>query len=76
MVDLLQVDVGEDQLVVGGVDDGGAVGAGEDVGGGHGAERAQHRWLRAQRHLLLVAEVSCKPSEWSFSQLSAKLKQS
>ena len=76
VVDLLQVDVGEDQLVVGGVDDGGAVGAGEDVGGGHGAEGAQHCGLRAQRHLLLVAEVPCKPSEWSLSQLSAKLKQS
>ena len=76
VVDLLQVDVGEDQLVVGGVDDGGAVGAGEDVSGGHGAEGAQHCGLRAQRHLLLVAEVPCKPSEWSLSQLSAKLKQS
>ena len=34
VVDLLEVDVGEHQLVVGGVNDGGAVGAGEDVGGG------------------------------------------
>ena len=76
VVDLLQVDVGEDQLVVGGVDDGGAVGAGEDVGGGHGTEGAQHRGLRAQRHLLLVAEVPCKQSEWSLSQWSVKLKQS
>jgi len=42
VVDLLQVDVGEDQLVVGGVDDGGAVGAGEDVGGGHGAAGAAY----------------------------------
>ena len=45
--------------MVGGVDDGGAVRAGEDVGGGHGAERPQHCWLCAQCHLLLVAQHTC-----------------
>lgn len=56
VVDLLEVDVGEDQLVVAAVDDGGAVGAGEHIGGGQGAERPQHRGLRAQGHLLPVTQ--------------------
>lgn len=56
VVDLLEVDVGEDQLVVAAVDDGGAVGAGKHVGGGQGAECPQHRGLRAQGHLLPVTQ--------------------
>jgi hypothetical protein len=60
VVDLFEVDVGEDQLVVGGVDDGGAVGAGEHVGGGHGAEGSEHRGLCAERHFLLIAHSAWK----------------
>lgn len=56
VVDLLEVDVGEDQLVVAAVDDGGAVGAGKHVGGGQGAECPQHCGLCAQGHLLPVTQ--------------------
>lgn len=56
VVDLLEVDVGEDQLVVGGVDDGGPVGAGEHVGGGQGPEGPQHSGLGAQGDLLAFAQ--------------------
>ena len=52
VADLLQVDVGEDELVVAAVDDGGPVGAGEDVGRGEGAEGAENGRLRPEGHLL------------------------
>lgn len=42
--------------MVGGVDDGGSVGAGEDVGGGEGPEGAQHGGLRAEGDLLTLAQ--------------------
>ena len=56
VVDLLEVDVGEHQLVVGGVNDGGPVGAGKHVGGGQWVEGAQHCRLGAQGHLLALAQ--------------------
>ncbi len=60
VVDLLQVDIGEDQLVVAGVDDGGPVGAGEHVGGGERAEGTQNRGLSSQSHLLTLAQNPCR----------------
>lgn len=42
--------------MVGGVDDGGSVGAGKHVGGGERPEGAQHGGLRAQRDLLALAQ--------------------
>ena len=51
MIDLAQVDVGEDQFVVGGVDDGRPVRAGEHTARGVGTERAQHGRLGAQSYL-------------------------
>lgn len=56
IIDLFEVDVGEDQLMVGGVDDGGPVGAGKHVGGGERPEGPQHGGLRAQRDLLPLAQ--------------------
>lgn len=45
--------------MVAGVNDRGPVGAGEDVGGGEGTEGAQDGGLRAQGHLLALAEDTC-----------------
>lgn len=42
--------------MVGGVDDGGSVGAGKHVGGRERPEGAQHGGLRAQRDLLALAQ--------------------
>lgn len=56
VIDLFEVDVGEDQLVVGRVDDGGSVRAGKHVGGGERPEGAQHGGLRAQRDLLALTQ--------------------
>ena len=56
VVHLLEVDVGEDQLVVAAVDDSGPVRASEDVGGGKRTESPQHCGLRAQSHLLAVTQ--------------------
>lgn len=60
IVDLFEVDVGEDQLVVGGVDDGGSVGAGKYVGGGERPEGPQHSGLRAQCDLLPLAQCALR----------------
>lgn len=56
VIDLLEVDVGEDQLVVGGINDGGSVGAGEDVGSGQGSEGPQHSGLGAKCDFLTLAQ--------------------
>lgn len=53
---LVLVDVGVEELLVGGVDDGGAVGGGKDVGLAVGAEAAQHDGLGAQADLLALAQ--------------------
>lgn len=58
VIDLFEVDVGEDQLMVGGVDDGGSVGAGKHVGGGERPEGPQDGGLRAQRDLLPLAQCA------------------
>lgn len=58
VIDLFEVDVGENQLVVGGVDDGGPVGAGKYVGGGERPEGPQYGGLRAQRDLLPLAQCA------------------
>lgn len=42
--------------MVGGVDDSGSVGAGEDIGGGQGSEGPQHSGLGAEGDLLALAE--------------------
>lgn len=60
VVHLFQVDVGEDQLVVTAVDDGGAVGAGKHVGGGERAESPQDGGLGPKRHLLSVTQQACR----------------
>lgn len=60
VVHLLQVDVGENQLVVTAVDDSGAVRAGEHVGGGQGAESPQDSGLGPQGHLLAVTQQACR----------------
>lgn len=56
VVDLLEVDIGKDQLVVAAVDDSGAVRASKDVGGRKRTESPQYRGLCAQSHLLTVAQ--------------------
>ena len=56
VVDLLQVDVGEDELVVGGIDDGGSVGAGEHVGGRQGPEGPEQCGPGAEGDLLALAQ--------------------
>lgn len=56
VVDLLEVDVGKDQLVVGGIDDGGSIGAGKDVGGREGSEGPQHGGLSAEGDFLTLTE--------------------
>ncbi len=42
--------------MVGGVDDSGPVGAGEDVGGGQGSEGPKHSGLRAEGDFLTLAQ--------------------
>lgn len=59
VIDLFEVDVGEDQFVVGGVDDGGPVGAGKHVGGGEWSEGPQHGGLCAQRDFLTLTQRAC-----------------
>ena len=59
VVDLLEVDVGEDELVIGRVDDGGPVAARKHVTRRRRLERAQRRRLRAERHLLAVRQRTC-----------------
>ncbi len=54
---LFQVDVGEDELVVGRVDDGGAVGAGENVRVGARLELSQDRRLGSERDPLAVPHL-------------------
>lgn len=49
--------------MVGGVDDGGPVGAGEHVGGGEGPEGPQHGGLCAQRDLLPLAQCAWRWKE-------------
>ena len=57
--DLLEVDVGEDQLVIAGVDDGRSVGARKHVRRRHRAKHLKNRRLRAEDHLLLVTQHAC-----------------
>ena len=42
--------------MVGGIDDSGSVGAGEDVGGGQRSKGPQHSGLGAERDLLTLAQ--------------------
>ena len=56
---MLEIDVGEDEFVVAGVDDGRPVAAGEHVTRRRRLERAQRRRLRAERHLLAVSQRTC-----------------
>lgn len=42
--------------MVGGIDDGGSVGAGEDVGSGQGSEGSQHGGLGAERDFLAFTQ--------------------
>lgn len=60
VVHLLQVDIGEDQLVVTAVDDGGAVRAGKHIGGGQRAESPQDGGLGPKGHLLPVTQQTCR----------------
>ena len=54
----LEIYVGEDQLLIGGVDDCGPIAAGEHVGGGLGLELAQDGRLGAQRHLYTINQLN------------------
>lgn len=74
VVHLLQVDVGEDQLVVAAVDDGGAVRAGEHIGGGQGAESPQDCGLSAKGHLLTVTQQACRKGTAGWEQGSTELR--
>ena len=49
----LKIDVGEDELLIGRVDDGGSVAAGKHIGGGHSLELAQNGGLGTQGYLLI-----------------------
>jgi hypothetical protein len=54
----LEIDVGEDQLLIGGVYDGGPVTAGEHIGGVLGAELPQNCRLGAQGHLQAINQLT------------------
>ena len=56
---MLEIDVGEDEFVVAGVDNGRPVAAGEHVTRRRRLERAQYGRLRAKRHLLTVSQRTC-----------------
>ena len=59
VADLLEVDVGKDQFVVAGVDDGRPVGTRKHIRRRHRAEHLKNRRLRTKNHLLLVAQHAC-----------------
>jgi len=56
VADLLQVNVGEDEFVITGVDDGRSVRAREHVGCRHRTKHLQNCRLSAENHLLLVTQ--------------------
>jgi len=60
--------------VVAAVDDGGAVRAGEHIGGGQGAESPQDRGLSAQGHLLTVTQQACRKGAAGWEQDSTELR--
>lgn len=60
--------------MVAAVDDGGAVRAGEHIGGGQGAESPQDRGLSAQGHLLTVTQQACRKGAAGWEQDSTELR--
>lgn len=56
---LILIDVGVEELLVGGVDDSGAVRGREDMGLAIGVETAQHDGLGAQADLLALRQCPC-----------------
>ena len=55
----LNIDIGEEQLLVAVVDDRGVVGAGKHTGCTTGLERLQGNWLGAKNHSLTLTQLTC-----------------
>jgi len=59
VADLLEVDIGEDQFVVAGIDDRRPVGTRKHVRRRHGAKHLQNSRLSAKNYLLLITQQAC-----------------